>query len=53
MKREQHGLFSSWLFQPDDKRLIRISDPGGEVVAGESSEPIVCLVSGIGVTQAW
>jgi len=50
VKREQHGLFSSWLFQPDDKRLIRISDPGGEVVAGESSEPIVCLVGGIGVT---
>ena len=50
VKREQHGVFSSWLFQADDKQLLRISDPGGEVVAGEGSAAIVCLVGGIGVT---
>jgi nitric-oxide synthase len=50
VKREQQGIFSSWLFQADDKQLMRVSDPGGEVVAGEDGESIVCLVGGIGVT---
>jgi nitric-oxide synthase len=50
VKREQHGIFSSWLFQANEKSLMRISDPNGEVVAGEGEDPIVCLVGGIGVT---
>jgi nitric-oxide synthase len=50
VKREQHGTFSSWLFQADAKQLLRISDPQGDVVAGEDGSSIVCVVGGIGVT---
>lgn len=55
VKHEPHGLFSGWLFDGEwEGTLIRISDPQGEfcVDTANATDPIVCLVGGIGMTPA-
>lgn len=54
VKRENRGLFSSWLFEqlgPDS--LLRISSPQGQYFLDmEADDPVVCYVGGIGMTPA-
>lgn len=53
VKREHHGIFSSWLFrEAGDQQLLRISDAQGDVIAADRDTPIVYFVAGIGVTPA-
>jgi ferredoxin-NADP reductase/CRP-like cAMP-binding protein len=54
VKKEVDGVFSNWLFnQGPNSTTLSISEPEGDFVADFSSKnPIVCLVSGIGVTPA-
>jgi ferredoxin-NADP reductase len=53
VKREQHGLFSNWLF--DDRtpgERLRVSAPQGEPAWELGDGPALCFVAGIGVTPA-
>ena len=54
VKQEQHGRFTSWLFdRSNDHKALRISNPQGDFVVDQrNTKPIVCLVSGIGITPA-
>ncbi len=55
VKREPHGLFSSWLFdRMQGEVLIRVSSPQGDFVLEDDAPapPAVCIVGGIGVTPA-
>ena len=53
VKREDQGLFSSWLL--DARRQdepLRITLPRGDFILDPVRGPLVCLVAGIGVTPA-
>ncbi len=54
VKKEQNGIFSNWIFnQLSSETTLSISNPQGEFIADfTNNKPIVCLVSGIGVTPA-
>ncbi|MEE9156991.1 MAG: cyclic nucleotide-binding domain-containing protein [Gammaproteobacteria bacterium] len=53
VKREDHGLFSNWLFKQPEKPNLKLSHPKGDVwIDPEQGETVVCLVAGIGMTPA-
>ena len=53
IKREDHGLFSNWLFEQPREPLLKLSHPKGDVwIDPELGETVVCLVAGIGMTPA-
>ncbi len=54
VKKELNGIFSNWIFsQNSSETSLSISNPQGKFIADFTSKrPIICLVSGIGVTPA-
>ena len=54
VKKELNGIFSNWLFnQIPNNATLSITEPQGDFIADFTyKKPIVCLVSGIGVTPA-
>lgn len=53
VKREEHGVFSNWLFQEAKPGvLLEASRPQGDFVWDGGPSPVVCFVAGIGVTPA-
>lgn len=54
VKKESKGIFSKWLFnQNPNETTLSITDPQGNFFANfTNKKPIICLVSGIGVTPA-
>ena len=53
VKREEHGVFSNWLFEADHEAAeIQVSPPQGDYCWQADGRPVVCVVAGIGLTPA-
>jgi ferredoxin-NADP reductase/CRP-like cAMP-binding protein len=54
IQHEEGGVFSSWLFQHENEiSLLRVSAPDGNFTPDfDASNPMVCLMAGIGITPA-